>query len=73
MPVLKQAALPEHRRRDVFLALVLKRRKGLQLALLGLEDAARGREAVARRFSISDEQLTRIEQEGTTACWPPLD
>lgn len=69
----KPQSLPEARRREVFLALVLEKRKGLQLALLNLEDAARGREAVARRYAVSEEQLARIEREGMTACWPPLD
>jgi hypothetical protein len=56
--------LSQSERKAVFLALVQAQDGGM--------DAARSREEVARRFSLSQEQVKRIEKEGIDAEWPPL-
>jgi len=56
--------LSQSERKAVFLALVQAQDGGL--------DAAKSREDVAGRFSLSQEQVKRIEKEGIDAEWPPL-
>ena len=56
--------LPEDRRREVFLALVEAQDKDLGVP--------QSREAVARRFDLSVEEVRQIEREGLDASWPPL-
>jgi hypothetical protein len=55
--------LTEAKRKEIFLALLQAAR----------QDDVNGREAVARRFGVSEEQLTSIERDGVLRCWPPLD
>jgi hypothetical protein len=59
----EQARLSEARRKEIFLALLTAAR----------EPDTDGREAIARRFGLSEEQLTSIERDGVARCWPPLD
>src|SRR5262249_35446276 len=56
--------LPEERRREIFLALVEAQDKDLGVP--------QSREAVARRFDLSVEEVRQIEREGLDASWPPL-
>ena len=56
--------LPEERRREIFLALVEAQDKDLGVP--------QSREAVARRFGLSVEDVRQIEREGLDASWPPL-
>ena len=56
--------LPEERRREIFLALVESQDKDLGVP--------QSREAVARRFDLSVEEVRQIEREGLDASWPPL-
>ena len=56
--------LPEERRREIFLALVEAQDKDLGVP--------QSREAVARRFDLSVEEVRQIEREGRDASWPPL-
>ncbi len=53
--------LPETKRREIF------------LALLEAAKAPEGREAIAKKFRLSEEQLVIIEKAGVARCWPPLD
>ena len=55
--------LPEERRREIFLALVEAQDKDLSVP--------QSREAVARRFDLSVEEVRQIEREGLDASWPP--
>ena len=56
--------LPEESRREIFLALVEAQDKDLNVP--------QSREAVARRFDLSVEEVRQIEREGLDASWPPL-
>jgi hypothetical protein len=56
--------LPEDRRKEIFLALV-----EVQDEDLGVPQS---REAVARRFGLSVEEVRQIEREGLDASWPRL-
>ncbi|HWG47987.1 MAG TPA: hypothetical protein VN688_34810 [Gemmataceae bacterium] len=56
--------LPETRRMEIFLALVETQDQDVGVA--------RSRQLVATRFSISEDQVKRIEQEGLDHEWPPL-
>ncbi len=56
--------LPEERRREIFLALVEAQDED--------PDVPRSREAVARRFELSVDEVRQIEREGLDATWPPL-
>ena len=56
--------LPEECRREIFLALVEAQDKDLGVP--------QSREAVARRFGLSVEEVRQIEREGLDASWPPL-
>jgi hypothetical protein len=53
--------LPEKKRREVF------------LALYEAAQAPEGREAVAKKFRLTEDQLVLIEKAGMARCWPPLD
>jgi hypothetical protein len=59
-----EEALPEARRMEIFLALVETQDQDVGVA--------RSRQMVATRFSISEDQVRRIEQEGLDHEWPPL-
>lgn len=59
-----EETLSQSERQAIFLALVEAQDGGMT--------AARSREAVAQRFSISQERVKRIEVEGIDAEWPPL-
>ncbi len=56
--------LPEEHRREIFLALVEAQDKDLGVP--------QSREAVARHFDLSVEEVRQIEREGLDASWPPL-
>ena len=56
--------LPEERRREVFLALVEAQDQD--------QGVSQSREAVARRFDLSVEEVRQIEREGLAGSWPPL-
>jgi hypothetical protein len=56
--------LPEERRKEIFLALVEAQDKDLGVP--------QSREAVARRFDLSVEEVRQVEREGLDASWPPL-
>jgi hypothetical protein len=49
---------------EVFLALVQAQDMAMTVA--------QSREAVARRFGVSERQVRRIEREGLDGDWPPL-
>ena len=55
--------LPEESRREIFLALVEAQDKDLNVP--------QSREAVARRFDLSVEEVRQIEREGPDASWRP--
>ncbi len=57
--------LPEERRRDVFAALVAAQDEGLSVPA--------SREKVATENQLSLEEVVRIEAEGLSEQWPPLD
>jgi hypothetical protein len=56
--------IPEDRRKAIFLALVEAQDRQLSVPL--------SREATARQFGLSVEQVRQIEREGLDAAWPPL-
>jgi hypothetical protein len=56
--------LPEPRRKEIFLALVEAQDGGASVA--------DSRKLVAQQFSISEQEVRRIEQEGLAMEWPPL-
>jgi hypothetical protein len=56
--------LPEDRRKEIFLALVEAQDRDLGVP--------QSREAIARRFDLSVEEVRQIEREGLDASWPPL-
>jgi hypothetical protein len=56
--------LPEDRRKEIFLALVEAQDEN--------QGVPQSREAVARRFGLSVEEVRQIEREGLNASWPPL-
>jgi len=58
------ARLPESRRREIFLALVEAQDKDLSVV--------QSREAVARTFDLSVDEVRQIEREGLDQSWPPL-
>jgi hypothetical protein len=59
-----EQSLPEEKRREIFLALVEAQDQEL--------DVDRSRKLIARRFSVSPNQLRTIEREGIDQEWPPL-
>jgi hypothetical protein len=56
--------LPEAQRMEIFLALVETQDQAVGVA--------RSRQLVASRFSITEDQVKRIEDEGLDHEWPPL-
>ena len=63
-------------RQQVNKSLSVEERKQIFLALVEAQDSRMGvpesRKAVAEQFSLSEEQVRRIEQEGLDGEWPPL-
>jgi DNA-directed RNA polymerase specialized sigma subunit len=57
-------ALPEARRKQIFLALVDAQDHDMTVDL--------SRKAVAERFGVSEGQVRQIEREGLDNDWPPL-
>lgn len=60
-----EAELPLDQRQAIFLALVESQDGGMNVAT--------SRAEIARRFSVSENQVKDIEREGLTNQWPPLD
>jgi hypothetical protein len=58
------ADIPVDRRQDIFRALVESQDGGLTVVA--------SRAEVARRFSVTEEQVREIEREGLANQWPPL-
>jgi hypothetical protein len=58
-------ALPEDRRKEIFLALV-----DTQDQKVGVTQS---RTAIAERFGVSEGQVRQIEREGIERQWPPLE
>jgi hypothetical protein len=56
--------LSQAERMEVFQALVEAQDRDMTVA--------QSREAVARRFGVSEQQVRRIEREGLDGNWPPL-
>ena len=56
--------LTQERRMEIFLALVE--------AQDGQMTVEQSRQAMARRFGITQEQVRKIEREGLDGNWPPL-
>jgi len=56
--------MSEERRREIFAALVEEQDKGTGVAK-SLKD-------IAARFSITKQEMTKIEREGMDNEWPPL-
>ena len=59
-----ESPLSEPQRKNIFLALVEAQDERMSVL--------RSRNAVAKRFRVSDRQVRRIEQEGLDNEWPPL-
>jgi hypothetical protein len=57
-------ALPEDRRKEIFLALVEAQDRE--------EGVTQSRRSVAERFGVSEDQVRQIEREGLDRQWPPL-
>lgn len=64
MPGPDAKRLPEERRKEIFLALVEAQDKDLSVP--------QSREAIARRFDLTSEEVRQIEREGLDSSWPPL-
>jgi hypothetical protein len=64
MPVQEESPIPEVRRKEIFLALVEAQDHEMTVA--------QSREAVARQFGVSEEEVREIEREGLDRQWPPL-
>jgi hypothetical protein len=56
--------LTQEQRMEIFLALVEAQDERMTVE--------QSRQAVARRFAISEQQVRRIEREGLDGNWPPL-
>jgi hypothetical protein len=56
--------LPEDRRKEIFRALVEAQDENMSVA--------DSRQAICRRFGITERQLREIEREGLNETWPPL-
>ena len=56
--------LPVDQRQAIFLALVESQDSGLNVA--------NSRAEIAKRFSVSENQVKEIEREGLSNQWPPL-
>ena len=61
----EDGALSDAERKAIFLALVQ--------AQDGAITVAESRMVIAKKFSITEGVIRRIEQEGLKDCWPPLD
>lgn len=59
-----EKALPEPRRKEIFLALVDAQDSGASVA--------QSRADIADRFGVSEQQVRQIEREGLEGGWPPL-
>jgi len=57
--------LPLEQRQAIFLALVESQDGGLNVAA--------SRAEIAKRFSVTENQVKDIEREGLSNQWPPLD
>ena len=57
--------LSEHRRKEVFLALVNAQDQKM--------DVAQSRKLMAERFGVTESELLQIELEGMEKQWPPLE
>jgi hypothetical protein len=57
-------SLPEPRRKNIFLILVVAQDNGASVA--------ESRAIVAKRFGVTEQQIRRVEQEGLDNQWPPL-
>lgn len=64
LPSDDRAAIPESRRREIFLALVT--------AQDGAMSVAESRRRVAEQFELSEGHVRQIEREGLDHGWPPL-
>ena len=64
MPQQTMKSIPFERRREVFVALVQAQDSRLSVP--------ESRRVTAERFSLSEDQVRRIEQEGLDGEWPPL-
>lgn len=56
--------LGEHRRKEIFLALVEAQDREVGVA--------QSRELIAAQFGVSEDQVRQIEREGLDQQWPPL-
>ncbi len=56
--------VPEERRKEIFMALVDAQDHELSVT--------QSRKMIAKRFSVSEEQVRKIEREGLDQQWPPL-
>ncbi len=56
--------IPLEQRQSIFQALVEAQDAGMSVAA--------SRSEIARRFSITEEQVKEIEREGSDQQWPPL-
>jgi hypothetical protein len=60
-----EVELPLDQRQAIFLALVESQDGGMNVAT--------SRTEIARRFSVTENQVKDIEREGLSNQWPPLD
>jgi hypothetical protein len=63
-PQADTTAIPESRRKEIFLALVEAQDRDLSVA--------QSRQVVAEQFGISENDIREIEREGLDNGWPPL-
>lgn len=63
MPEQKEA-LPEERRKEIFLALVQAQDNDMTVS--------QSRRIVASRFGVTENAIVQIEREGLDQQWPPL-
>jgi hypothetical protein len=56
--------VPEERRKEIFMALVDAQDHELSVS--------QSRQMIAKRFSVSEDQVRKIEREGLDQQWPPL-
>jgi hypothetical protein len=59
-----EKSLSEDHRKDIFRALVEAQDGGASVA--------ESRERVAQQFSVSEQEVRRVEREGLDKGWPPL-
>ena len=65
MPEERTGPVSEEQRKEIFKALVDAQDGGAA--------PAASRTAVARQYSVTEDQVRDIEREGMAAQWPPLD